>query len=319
MRSLKVGLHIDIGEYPEDYHIGRPDRSRRPDRWSDLAAMAQAAERVGFDSVMVPDHLLYRIEPGKPEGAWECFSILAAFAAITTRIELAPLVACAQFRNPALTAKIADTIDEISGGRLILGLGSGSYGPELAFFGYPDDHPVGRFEEALSIIYRLLRNGYADAEGRYYTVRDCELRPRGPRSEGPPIMMGGLGTGPRMLRLTAQYADIWNLVARFDPDETDRYTFYQSRHALLDSACEIVGRDPATLARSVVDNVNPLNHPRYTTAQGIPVLCGGPADIAEALARYRDLGVEHVIVNPLPLSVEAIEAMAPVLEQLDHG
>ena len=132
-------------------------------------------------------------------------------------------------------------------------------------------------------------------------------------------MMGGLGTGRRMLRLTAQYADIWNLVAQFDPAETDRYAFYQSRHALLDAACEMAGRDPATLTRSVVDNVNSLNHPGYMTAQGIPVLRGSPADIAEAFARYRDLGVEHLIVNPLPLSVEAVEAMAPVLEVLGRG
>lgn len=318
-RPYKVGLHIDIGEFPEDYHTGRVDRTRSPDRWSDLAAMAWAAERVGFDSIMVPDHLLYRIEPGKPEGAWEAFSILAALAAITSRVELAPLVACTQFRNPALTAKMADTIDEISGGRFILGLGSGSYAPELRFFGFPDDHPVGRFEEALKIIHALLREGRADVKGEYYTIDDCELRPRGPRSSGPPIMMGGLGTGARMMRLAVQYADIWNLTVRYNPDEMDRFGLYRERHALLDTTCERYGRDPATLERSIIDNVNPLNHPDFAIARGHPALAGRPEEIAEALATYASLGASHLVVNLLPQSVEAIEAMEPVLAALDRS
>src|SRR3954453_900449 len=132
-RPLKVGLHIDIAEYPEDYYLGRAERTRPPDRWAAIAAMARTAERVGFQSIMVPAHLLYRLVPDKPEGAWECFSVLAAVAAVTEQVELAPLVACTQFRNPALTAKMADTIDEISGGRFILGLGSGSYAAELDY------------------------------------------------------------------------------------------------------------------------------------------------------------------------------------------
>jgi alkanesulfonate monooxygenase SsuD/methylene tetrahydromethanopterin reductase-like flavin-dependent oxidoreductase (luciferase family) len=317
MRSLKVGLHIDISEYPEDYVLDSLTRLRRPDRWSDIAAMTRAAEAVGFDSVTIPDHLIYQLEPDKPEGVWECFSILSALAAITERVEIGPIVASTQFRNPALLAKMADTVDEISGGRLILGLGAGWHEAELEAFGYPTDHPVGRFEEALQIIHGLLRHGKLDFEGTYYTVRDCELRPRGPRSTGPPLMVGALGKGSRMLRLTAQYADIWNGLP--DASETDRITGYAQMRERIDRACEEAGRDPATLERTMVDVVNPLNRPEYAVTARGPAISGSPAAIAETLSRYAEAGLSHVMLYPLPVSVAAVEALAPVLEMLGQS
>jgi alkanesulfonate monooxygenase SsuD/methylene tetrahydromethanopterin reductase-like flavin-dependent oxidoreductase (luciferase family) len=320
-RPLKIGLHIDISEYPEDYMLGHAARQRPPDRWMDIAAMARAAEAVGLDSVTIPDHLIYRLVPGKPEGAWECFSVLAALAAITERVEIGTIVASTQFRNPALLAKLADTIDEISGGRLILGLGAGWNEVELEAFGYPADHPVGRFEEALRIIHGLLRHGSLDFDGAYYSVRDCELRPRGPGGRppgsGPPIMIGTLGTGPRMLRLTVEYADLWN--GLFDARETDRFTSYAQMHERIDRACERAERDPASLARTFTDTISPQNDPAYRqTARG-PALTGSPDEIAEAVMRYAAAGVDHLILVPLPLSVASVEALAPVLEALDRG
>src|SRR5436309_8326662 len=149
-------------------------------RWTDLLAMARRAEEVGFDSVWVVDHLLLHgvRQTRQREGLWECWTLLAALAAATERVELGPLVCCTGFRNPALLAKMADTVDEISGGRLILGLGAGWHEYEYNAFGYPFDHRVGRFEEALTIIHTLLREGKADFQGTYYQVRECELRPR---------------------------------------------------------------------------------------------------------------------------------------------
>src|SRR5262245_19852203 len=123
--------------------------------WSDLAALAQLAEDVGFDSVWVPDHLLFRFPGVATGGAWECWSLLAALAAVTSRVALGPIVTCTAYRNPALLAKIAATVDEISGGRLILGLGAGWHEPEYHAFGYPFDHRFDRFEEALTIITGL--------------------------------------------------------------------------------------------------------------------------------------------------------------------
>jgi len=173
-----------------------------------VRAVAQQAEADGFDSIWLADHLLYR-NPGEPtRGIWESWTVLSALAEATERVELGTLVTCNTFRNPAILAKIATTADEVSHGRIILGIGAGWNEPEYEAFGLPFEHRVGRLEEALQIIRPLLREGYVDFKGQYYQVRNCEIAPRGPRKEGPPLMVGG--EGPRMLRLTAKYADLWN-------------------------------------------------------------------------------------------------------------
>ena len=167
--ALKVGLLLSVAE------------GSAGGRWTNLKAMAQHAEAAGFDSLWIADHFMI---PGgsdePPHGRWECWSILSSLAAVTTRIELGTLVTCTSFRNPALLAKMLDTVEEISDGRLILGLGAGYYEPEYRAFGFPFDHRLDRFEEALQIVHGLLRNGAIDFQGRYYEARDCELRPRGP-------------------------------------------------------------------------------------------------------------------------------------------
>jgi len=166
------------------------------------------AERIGLDSVWVGEHLLYRYPDGEERGPWEAWSQLAALAEATQRVEIGPLVACTSFHNPALLAKQAATLDEISGGRLILGLGAGWNEVEYRAFGIPYDHRVSRFEEAFTIIRSLLRDGHVDFSGRYYAARDCTLIPRGPRPEGPPLMIGS--TGARMLHITLPHVDAWN-------------------------------------------------------------------------------------------------------------
>src|SRR5919106_1063486 len=175
-RPLRVGLIL-------------PDTEREMGgataRWRDLAAMARMAEELGFDSLWNADHLIYRFPDKEVQGPWECWSIIAALAAVTSRVEIGPLVACTSFRNPALQAKIADTIDEISGGRLLLGLGAGWNEVEYRMFGFPFDHRVDRFAEAFTIISGLLRDGAIDFEGQYYSAQEYELRPRGPRPGGP--------------------------------------------------------------------------------------------------------------------------------------
>src|SRR5881227_1304251 len=191
LRPLKVGINLPTVE-------GTMEGSTAS--WADLFAFAERAEALGFDSLWVPDHLLLTWQE-QTHGIWECWSLLAALAAVTHRVELGPLVACTAFRSPALLAKMADTIDEISGGRLIIGLGAGWDGPENRAFDIKSDHRVDRFEEALQILVPLLRTGRVDFAGTYYQARDCELRPRGPRIGGPPILIGA--RGPRMLRLAA--------------------------------------------------------------------------------------------------------------------
>src|SRR5215469_4391934 len=224
---VKLGIVLDVEE---------GSLQGRTPTFRDIQAMAQAAEQAGFDSLWVADHLIYRFPGQQEEGPWEAFTMLSALAAVTTRIALGPLVACTSFRSPALLAKMADTLDEISGGRFILGLGAGWHRPEYEAFGYPFDHLASRFEEALQVIVPLLREGKVDFQGRYYQVHNCVLRPRGPSRAGPPIWIGA--GGPRLLRLAARYADAWNTAWHSDT------TAVKERYQQFKEACAAVGRDP---------------------------------------------------------------------------
>src|SRR5438105_1394759 len=167
---MKLGLALDMDE---------GSLADKTPTFRDLQAMAQAAEQVGFDSLWLADHLIFRFPGQEEKGTWEAFTMLGALAAVTRRIVLGPLVACTSFREPALLAKMADTLDMISEGRFILGLGAGWHQPEYEAFGYPFDHLASRFEEALQIIVPLLREGHVDFQGHYYQVHNCVLRPRG--------------------------------------------------------------------------------------------------------------------------------------------
>jgi probable F420-dependent oxidoreductase len=299
---MKVGLHLPIGEGMLAHGTAR---------WRDIATLCQRAEEVGFDSLWIPDHLLFQTTPGASVGVWECWSLLSAMAVATERIELGPVVSCTGFRNPALLAKMADTVEEISGGRLILGLGAGWHEPEYRAFGYPFDHRVARFEEAVAIIHGLLREGKVDFRGTYYQAERCELRPRGPRPAGPPILIGT--NGPRMMRLAARYADIWNATW------TRRASELAPRLAALDAACAEAGRDPATIERSacvLLDLPGADGRGGQGEATGDKAPRHPVADTAEAVAilrEYADAGIGHVQVWLDPGTVAGIEAFAPVL------
>jgi probable F420-dependent oxidoreductase len=306
-RPLKVGIELTIAE----------DKGREGvPRWEDVSAMARRAEEVGFDSVWVEDHLLFRHPGQAPQGVWDGWSLLAAIAAVTERVEIGPLVSCVSFRNPALLAKIADTVDEISGGRLILGLGAGWHEPEYQAFGFPFDHRVSRFEEALAIIHALLKTGHVDFEGRYYQARDCELRPRGPRPQGPPILLGTVGE--RMLGLTAQYADQWNA---YFTHTKNRASGVAPLREKVDAACRAAGRDPATLSRTaaVLVSYGQIGAATLAPHWEFPPLTGAADEVAAELRAYADEGIDHLILWLEPNTLASIEAFAPVLETLDRG
>ncbi len=186
MANGATGRRMKLGVMPS---LGEGSMDDKTPHYTDIQAMAQTAERIGLDSFWLADHLIYRY-PGKDEnGCWEVFTFLSAVAAVTSKIEIGPLVACTSFRNPALLAKMADALDEISDGRFILGLGCGWHEPEYDAFGYPFDHRVGRFEEAMAIIAPLLREGKVDFHGQYYDVIEMRsssraARPRPGRSSG---------------------------------------------------------------------------------------------------------------------------------------
>jgi probable F420-dependent oxidoreductase len=264
-----------------------------------VRSYARLAEQGGLDSVWVFDHLLFR-RPDDPvtRGIWECWTILTALAEATSRVELGTVVMAMPFRNPALLAKMAATLDEVSGGRLILGLGAGWHKPEFDAFGLPFDHLASRFEEGLRIIAPLLRTGAVDFEGEYYAARDCAIVPRGPRPDGPPILVASFG--PRMLRLTAEHATLWNTAWYGTVDGL------AEARAGLDQACVEAGRDPATLGVTVGVNVA-FPAPGEDAPPPDKALSGDAASIARELRRYDDAGVSHVICSIAPRGEEALE------------
>ncbi|HEX9044724.1 MAG TPA: LLM class flavin-dependent oxidoreductase [Candidatus Limnocylindrales bacterium] len=301
-RPLKVGVQLPEVE--------------RVVRWPELAAMARTAEAVGLDSAWVGDHLLYRYDDGEARGPWEAWTTLAGLAAVTSRIELGPLVASTSFHAPAMLAKLASTVDEISGERLILGLGAGWNETEYAAFGFPFDHRVSRFEEAFTIVRTLLRDGAIDYHGRYYEASACELRPRS-RPGGPPLLVGSMGE--RMLEITLPYVDAWN--AWFD-------WFGNTPAGLrpilerLDAACRAIGRDPATLLRTaalMVRMPGAIGRKMTSSADEVVPIEGSADDIAGALRAFADIGIGHVQLVLDPISRESIESLGPVLEALDRG
>jgi alkanesulfonate monooxygenase SsuD/methylene tetrahydromethanopterin reductase-like flavin-dependent oxidoreductase (luciferase family) len=316
-RPLKVGLQLPSWE---------GGIAGVTPRWVDLCATAQLAEAVGFDSLWVVDHALAidsefftgigcpvppEVVDAPPFGFWEGWTLLTALAVATSRIELGTLVACTGYRNPTLLAKMADTFDEISGGRLILGLGAGDSLFEHRAMGYPTDRLVSRFEEALAIISRLLRKGSVDFTGEYYQINGFELLPRGPRPSGPPILIGTLATGPRMLRLTAQYADVWGGWVNYGRNRADVVAPMRER---IDAACRLHGRNPATLARSL--SVQVASAGRYVS--GSEPLTGSPEELATSLRAFAAEGIDHLQVTLEPTTPGTVEGFAAVLELLDR-
>lgn len=312
-RTLKIGLLLPQAE-------GMRGPGVRG--WRQVSDMARVAEDVGFDSLWLVDHLLYLLEgEDDPRGYWECWSLVSAIAAVTQRVEIGTLVMAMGWRNPALLAKMADTVEEISGGRLILGLGSGYHRLEYDMFGFPFDYKVSRFEEAIQIVHGLLRHGHVDFEGEYHVARECVLKPRGPRPNGPPILMGTVK--PRMMACMAKYADLWN--AYYD-DTHNKVDGIRRLRPVVDAVCREAGRDPATLERTVTALVadasadpwwDKLPTENWVEDGPLKPLTGAPEGIAEALLEYEREGISHLQVCLEPTNVETIEAFARVLEAVD--
>lgn len=275
-------------------------------RWADIRAMATTAEDVGFDAVWISDHVGFGDPTGDWRGAWECWTLLAAVAAITERVHVGPYVTPIPFRNPALLAKMAETLDEVSGGRAILGVGAGWNEPEFRAYDFPWERKFDRFEDALRIIASMLRTGEATHDG-LARAEHARIQPRGPRPEGLPIVVGA--GGPRMLRLTAELADDWNAGLTTADELPDAL-------ARLEAACEAVGRDPATLSRSAEVLVRPIARDGDPPAEDREIR-GAPAAIAQELRRFAELGIGHLQVQLRPNRPDSVAAFGAVLEALD--
>ncbi len=285
----------------------------RPVRWSEVRDIALTVEDCGFDSIWVGDHLLYRDESGTTKGPWEAWTSLAALAEATSSVRIAPLVAATSFHNPAMIAKFAATIDEISEGRLILGLGAGWNRTEYDAFGFPYDHRVDRFEEAFTIITTLIRQGAVDFEGRYYTHRGMELLP--PARSNMKILIGS--NGPRMLRIALRRADMWNSWFEWFGNRASGLAPLQEE---VDQACVDVGRDPGQVERTAAVYVQ-LAGGRGREAgdleRGVAAPITGTAEeIAAELASFDGAGISHLQVVLDPIDVSGVEELAEIVEMI---
>ncbi|MFN8078690.1 MAG: LLM class flavin-dependent oxidoreductase [Kineosporiaceae bacterium] len=279
--------------------------------FADLIALARQAEQAGFDAIWLGDHLLYDLPVG-PRGPWECWTSLAALAASTERVRLGPLVAATSFHAPAMLAKMAATVDAISGGRLVLGLGAGWNRREYAAFGFPYDARVSRFEEAFTIVRTLLAEGAIDHRGTYYTAEDAVLHPRSPRPGGPPLMIGSIGQ--RMQAITLPYVASWNVWWSDFGNTPEGFAEVKAvvderiaaigRTGEIEASCAVHVRLPGGVGRQMGD---------YPTDRGRP-LEGSPGELAEQLDGFAAVGADELQLVVDPIVPASIDALAETLQ-----
>jgi alkanesulfonate monooxygenase SsuD/methylene tetrahydromethanopterin reductase-like flavin-dependent oxidoreductase (luciferase family) len=295
-RPLRVGVQLPEVE--------------REVRWPEYLALARAAEEVAFDSIWLGDHLLYRDE-GLPErGPWDVWTVMAALAAATERVVIGPLVACTAFHPPGLVARMAAAIDEISGGRFVLGLGSGWNEPEFRAFGIPFDHLASRFIESFEIIRRLLAGEHVTSAGRWHQVDGAVLLP--PPARAVPLMVGTLG--PRQLTATLPHVGSWN--TWFDKIGNTPEGFGPV-NAQITAAAEAAGCDPAAVERSACVLVSFEAGPSERPDIDVPPLRGDARHVARALHDFAEAGADEVIFVVDPITEGSIRALGETLALLD--
>jgi alkanesulfonate monooxygenase SsuD/methylene tetrahydromethanopterin reductase-like flavin-dependent oxidoreductase (luciferase family) len=288
-------------------------------RWPEYLAIARAAEEVGFDSVWVGDHLLYRggqdhygdaQQHAADQGPWEAWTVLAALAAATERVRLGPLVACAGFHNAGMLAKKAAALAEISGGRFVLGLGSGWNEAEFQAFGFPTDRKVSRFAESFEIVRRLLDGERVTFDGDFHRAQDLVLLPEGEHRVE--LMVGS--NGPRMLSIALPWAHAWNT---WYDDYGNTAEGFAALNGRIDDACRQAGRDPGDVRRSacayVVLDRDAGERPIIVEA---PPIEGTPDGIAARLRELGEAGADEIIVVANPITERAVRALGDVLALL---
>jgi alkanesulfonate monooxygenase SsuD/methylene tetrahydromethanopterin reductase-like flavin-dependent oxidoreductase (luciferase family) len=280
--------------------------------WPEYADMARRAEAVGYDSIWVGDHLLYDLPDGVTRGPYEAWTTLAALASITERVELGPLVASTAFHAPTMLAKQAATVDAISNGRLIAGLGAGWNRREFDGYGFPYDRRVSRFEEALAIIAPLLRDGRTSYHGEFYDVDDCVLDPPPVRPGGPPIMLGS--NSPRMLAIGLPVVDAWNVWWSIYDNSAETYAEVKAEVDAVMPAGRAVAATAAVMV-TVPGGRGRLMGSDYN-AQVATVT---PDDLADHVRALATIGATHLQLVLDPITSETIDLVAQVLADLDRG
>lgn len=300
-RSFQIGVVLPLMEQGDE-RVAAP--------WTEIRAIALRAEELGFDTVWTPDELLWRKGDAAPQGFYEGVSMAGAAAAVTSTVGVGTWVLSALHRNAGLTAKVAATLDEISGGRLIFGLGAGHTWPGQAeAFGLPEDQVFARFDEALQVIVPLLRGGHADVRGTWHAAHDLPQAPPGPRPNAIPLLIGG--NGPKGQRHAVRHADIWSGYT----EERAHAEEMLPRIAMLETICAEEGRDPASIGRSIGVTVDPL----APSGGQSNTLSGSAQEIADAFHTFREAGFTRLEIMVDPGEMAAMDALGPVLEAFDAG
>lgn len=278
--------------------------------------MARTAEAVGFDSIWLGDHLLYDLPDGSVRGPWEVFTSLAALSAVTARVQLGSLVASLGFHEPAMLAKMAATVDGISGGRLILGVGAGWNRREYDAYGFPYDHRVDRFEEAFGIVRRLLAGETVTHSGPYYSLDRCVIDPPAARPGGPLLMLGS--NSPRMLSIGLPHVDQWNVWWSLYGNTPAGFAEVV---ADVRARTEAAGRDPDDVEATACVYLQvpggagrTMGDPTMATKQP---LSGSAGELASQLAAFAAAGAAHLQLVVDPITEPAIEWLGEVLAVLD--
>jgi probable F420-dependent oxidoreductase len=279
-------------------------------RWPELRAMAIAAEEVGFDSVWLGDHLLYRGDDRPERAPWDAWTTMAALAGVTDRLRIGPLVACAAFHPPGMLARMAASLDEISRQRFVLGIGAGWNRTEFDAFGIPYDHRASRFEEAFAIVRGLLAGERVTFQGRFHRVDDAVLLPTPSRRV--PIMLGS--NGDRLLRFALGHVDAWN--TWFD-DYGNRPDGFARLNARISDVARGLGRDPDEISRSACALVvlDPDTAERRVP-DGVDPVLGTTAAMASRLRELADAGADEVVVVASPITETSIRTLGDVVASL---
>ncbi len=283
--------------------------SGEPPRWSDLRRRAQLAESVGFDTVWVADELQWESEDWDgTRNWWECVAVTGAVAASTEHIEVGTWVLSTLHRNPGLTARAAEALDEISGGRFVFGLGSGHAGRQGEAFGFPSNYTVSRYQEALEIITELRASGTSTFDGAYHQTKDQVLGPRSSGDRRIPLMLAG--HGPRTMKLAVENADIWSAYAT----KSSQPEAFEEMINRLNNICEAAGRDPASIGRSIgIGVAAPGREPSGWLAGDGPVQ-GSTEQIIDTFGRFVEMGCTHLEIMAAGGQDETIEGLSPVIE-----
>lgn len=279
--------------------------------WPEYLDLARRAESAGYDSIWVGDHLVYDLPDGSTRGPYEAWTTLAAIAAATERVEIGPLVASTGFHAPAMLAKQAATVDAISQGRLILGLGAGWNRREFDAFGFPYDRRVSRFEEALAIIAPLLREGRTTFRGEFYGVDDCVLDPRPVREGGPPIMLGS--NSPRMLSIGLPVVDSWNVWWSIYDNSVEKFAQVKSEVDAVIPEGRTVDATAAVLV-TLPDGRGRLMGEAYDAS----VTTVTPDDLGQHIRGLAAAGAMHLQLVLDPITAESIDTVGAVLADLDR-